>query len=378
MLVEGHESGRRVEALPRPPWARYAYAVLAACAATSARLILGVYFGYEHRFAMLYIAVLLSSWYGGLGPAVAAAALGGLSAALFDVEPGRVVAGFAKTNLAGLEFYCMVSVTVVILFEAERRTRRRAIEAEEQLREAQKLESIGLLAGGIAHDFNNILTGVLGNASLARELVPADSRAQGLLAAIIGASERAAQLTGQLLAYAGKANFVRAAVDFSEMVRQAIDSVRPDAPAAIEFRLDLAEGLPPVMTDPAQIQQLIAGLAMNAVEAIGERAGTVTVRTRLQYLEIGTPAAVGKIEDGEYVCLSVEDTGCGMDEAIEQRIFDPFFTTKFMGRGLGLAAVAGIARALDGAVMVWSEVGRGTKVEVAVPSRERRNSLERH
>jgi signal transduction histidine kinase len=104
------------------------------------------------------------------------------------------------------------------------------------------------------------------------------------------------------------------------------------------------------------------------VEAIGERAGRATIRTELALLEAGKPAAVGKIEGGEYVCVSVEDTGCGMDEATLGRIFEPFFTTKFMGRGLGLAAVAGIVRAMDGAVMVWSEVGKGTRVQVAVPA----------
>jgi len=368
MLVDEHRGEAQPTARTPSAWIGYGYAALAAGMATAARLILGVYFGYEHRFAMLYIAVLLSSWYGGLGPAVLAVILGGLSAAAFAVGPGHVAMKFSRANLIGLEFYFMVTVTVVILFEAERRARRRAIAAEEQLREGQKLESIGLLAGGIAHDFNNLLTGVMGNASLALEETPEGSRVRRQIEAIMNSAERAAELTGQLLAYAGKGSFVQSLVDFSDAAEKAIAKVKAESPAGVEFRLELAKGLPRVITDASQIGQMVAGLVMNAVEAIGDRPGVVTIGTRVVHLEAGMPAAVGRIERGEYVVLTVEDTGSGMDEATQRRIFDPFFTTKFMGRGLGLAAAAGIVRSLGGAVMVWSEPGRGTRVQVAVPT----------
>jgi signal transduction histidine kinase len=368
MLVDDPQRQSPPALRPRSVWRRYGYAVLASCVATAARLTIGRYFGDQHRFPMLYMGILFASWYGGLGPAALAVALGALSAALFYVGPHGIVPGFAMANLDGLEFYFLVAVTVLILFEAERRARRRAIQAEEQLREAQKLESVGLLAGGIAHDFNNILTGVLGNASLALETLPEDSGARSLIQAIIGASERAAQLTRQLLAYAGKGNFVRAPVDFSQAARLAVDEVRGQVPARIELRLETAKGLPQVAADPEQIRRTVEGLLMNAVEAIGERSGCVTIRTAVQRLEAEAPAAVGRIEGGQYVTVTVDDTGCGMDEATLERIFDPFFTTKFMGRGLGLAAVAGIVRALDGAVTVWSEVGKGTRVQVCIPA----------
>ena len=272
-------------------WRRYGYALLIWFTATWSRLLLSVYLGYEHRYAMLYIAVLLASWYGGLGSAVLVVALGAVSAAFFRVEAGHVVAGFVRENLVGMEFYFMVTVTVVILFEAERRARRRALEAEEQLREAQKLESIGLLAGGIAHDFNNILMGVLGNASLALERTPAESGERALMKGIISSAERAAQLTAQLLAYAGKGTFVRAPVDFSQAARQAMEEVRAKTPARIEVRLETAPALPPVMADATQIRQMIAGLAMNGMEAIGDRPGRVTIRTALERMEADTPAA---------------------------------------------------------------------------------------
>ena len=368
MLIDAPQRQLRPANGTRPAWLCYTAAVLASCVCTAARLLLGDIYGDQHRFPMLYMAILFASWYGGLGPALLAVALGGLSAAFFHVEPGRIITGFTASNLDGLEFYFLVAAAAVALFEAERRARRRALKAEEQLREAQKLESIGLLAGGVAHDFNNLLTGVLGNASLALEELPSESRTRPMIENIVSAAERAALLTGQLLAYAGKGVFVRAPVDFSQAARQAMDDVRTKAPARIEIRLETAKGLPVVMADPEQIRQMITGLAMNGVEAIGGRTGRVTICTALKHLEAGTPVAVGRVEGGAYVSVSVDDTGSGMDETTLLRIFDPFFTTKFMGRGLGLAAVAGIARALDGAVMVWSEVGKGTRVEVAVPA----------
>jgi PAS domain S-box-containing protein len=242
-------------------------------------------------------------------------------------------------------------------------TRRK--EAEAQLREAQKLESVSMLAGGIAHDFNNILTGVLGNASLAIETVPPHGVARRLLEAIVQSAERAAQLTRQLLAYAGKGNFVRRPVDLSAAARLALVPVRETAPPGVEFRLELAPALPAVIGDPAQIQQMITALALNAVEAIEER-GTVTVRTRTARPEGERQLAVGKIRSGEYVVVEVEDTGAGMDEATRRRMFDPFFTTRFMGRGLGLAAVAGIVRSLEGAVAVRSGPGQGTTVTLFI------------
>jgi signal transduction histidine kinase len=368
MLVDAQPGGsRNLLRAPSTP-ARYGYAIVAAFAATAARVVLASLFGYQHQYAMFYTAVLWSAWYGGLGPGLVTTALGALSVAISTVQPGLFTLGFHKANLTGLEFYVLVTVTTVLLFESERRSRRRAIEAEQQLREAQKLESIGMLAGGIAHDFNNILTGVLGNASLLIELVPAEGRARRLIDSLMQSAERAAQLTRQLLAYAGKGNFVRQPVDFSAAARQAAEAVRATAGERIQLRLDLAAGLPPVMADATQIQQMIAGLAQNAVEAIGGGEGTVTIRTGHERREPGT-AAVGRIEGGDYVVVAVSDTGCGMDEPTRQRIFDPFFTTKFMGRGLGLAAVAGIVRTLDGAVTVASELGRGTTVEVVAPVR---------
>ena len=242
--------------------------------------------------------------------------------------------------------------------------------AEEQLRETQKLESIGVLAGGVAHDFNNLLTGILGNASLAIYKTPANSKIRELLEDVMVASERAAHLTQQLLAYAGKRSLMASWSELSALAREAVELARTTAPPGVKFRLDLQSGLPLVLADPTQIQQLVTNLVINAIEAIGEESGQVRIRTGAMQVTSENPAlepAVGQVFPGQYVYVAVEDTGSGMDAATIQRMFDPFFTTKFTGRGLGLAAASGIARAQKGAILVESRLGQGTLIEVLFP-----------
>ncbi len=502
---------------PRPALSSYGYAIVAALVAAAARL-LGGYFGYQHQYALLYIAVLWVSWYGGVWPALLTTVLGAVSVGFLGIAAGHLVVGFQRGNLTGVEFYAMVTLTAAFLFEAERGARRRAHrsaeeaqrrleefqretslrkaaeaaasraeeqfgltvehapvgicrlsldgrfeeanphlcaimgytreeiqrlsfrdithpddlaatldgyeairdgtraffnlekryirkdgavvwasltgaavgggggrpqfllgviqditsrrEAEEQLRETQRLEGVGRLAAGIAHDFNNLMTAVLGNASLALDTLPEEASERGLIEGVAAAAERAASLTRQLLAYAGKGQFQRADVDLAEVVSHATELIRVTVPADIDFRLDLSEQLPPLVADPSQLQQLVTNLVLNAIEAIGDRPGTVAMRTeRVRFSrENGVPAvAVGRIRFGEYLRLVVEDTGSGMDSGTVRRIFDPFFTTRFMGRGLGLAAVAGIVRTLEGAVVVRSAPGQGTTIEILIP-----------
>jgi PAS domain S-box-containing protein len=241
--------------------------------------------------------------------------------------------------------------------------------AEEQLLKAQQMESVGLLAGGIAHDFNNLLTSVLGNAILAMQEVPTDSAMHGTLESIIASSERAAHLTGQLLAYAGKGGAWPDFLDLSEMVRDAIELVLPSIPRGIKIHTDLKDRLP-LHADRSQVVQLITNLLMNSVEAIEDRAGVITISTDLLTVPEGEPlpvAALGDVQPGTFLLLRVQDTGAGIDGAQISRIFDPFFTTKFTGRGLGLAAVAGIVRRNQGAVLVASTPGKGTSMTVLLP-----------
>ncbi len=243
---------------------------------------------------------------------------------------------------------------------------------EEQLRQAAKLESLGVLAGGIAHDFNNLLVGILGNASLAKNTLPSASPVRQMLDDVISAGERAAVLTRQLLAYAGKGKFVIQPVDISALVREMTKLVQASVPKAVAVRLRLVPGLPAVVADVAQLQQLIMNLIINAAEAIGDNSGTVTVTTgNLEISGSETMGATGWSDPatpGRYVFFEVEDTGAGMDEATIARIFDPFFTTKFTGRGLGLSAALGIVRGHHGFIQVISSPGRGSAFKVLFPA----------
>jgi len=244
---------------------------------------------------------------------------------------------------------------------------------ERQVLEAQKLESLGMLAGGIAHDFNNLLVGVMGNASLAQEMLPPEHPVTEMLERIVSASEHAGLLTKQMLAYSGKGRFVIELVNLTELIREILAIVHPAIPKKIAVRMALDGSTPAVEADRSQMQQILTNLVLNAAEAIGQSAGVVVVTTGARALsaadmrrELNSP----ELEPGLYVYLRVDDTGCGMDEETKGRIFDPFFTTKFTGRGLGLAAVAGIVRGHKGAIRVSTAPGQGSSFTVFLPAAE--------
>jgi PAS domain S-box-containing protein len=244
-------------------------------------------------------------------------------------------------------------------------TARRA--AEHRLREAQKLESIGLLAGGIAHDFNNLLVGVIGNASLAQEMIPPDDPAADLLGGVLKTGEQLAHLTRQMLAYSGQGRFYLEPLNLSDIVPEMLTLVQPSIPGKIELRLELERGLPPLEADRGQMQQVFMNLVLNAAEAIGVNAGLITVTSGLCEVD---GQALGGLPPGKYIRLEVRDTGCGMDDQTKAKIFDPFFSTKFVGRGLGLAAVSGIVRGHEGAITVTSAPGQGSCFSVLLPVAE--------
>ncbi len=271
-------------------------------------------------------------------------------------------------------------VTLLMTVQAAVRARHRQYEFREylqqydryqdQVRQTQKLESLGVLAGGIAHDFNNILTGILGNATLAAELLPAGHPACRLLADVVSSSERAAGLTNQMLAYAGKGQFVVRLLDLSRVVQNLTDFFRASVPKHVDLSLDLADHLPLIEADTSQLEQVVMNLVINAAEAIPEgRPGKVRITTGVQ--ELGqTPAGIrGPVaRPGTHVMLRVADDGCGMDNKTVARIFDPFFTTKFLGRGLGLAAVQGIVRGHHAEMTVESQPGNGTTFTLYFPA----------
>jgi PAS domain S-box-containing protein len=245
-------------------------------------------------------------------------------------------------------------------------------ETEEAFRQAQKLESIGVLAGGIAHDFNNLLTGIMGNAGMARRAVLAGRTelAANMLQDVLKGSERAADLTRQLLAYAGKGQFVIEPLDVCRLVTEVSTLIRASISKKITLVLDVPDECPPIEGDRTQLQQLVMNLVINGGEAIGEGPGTLTVRLRTEHFterRERTRTEGFPIFPGEYVRVDVVDTGSGMDDETRERIFEPFFTTKFLGRGLGLSAALGIVRGHRGAIGVRSEPGTGTTFTVLLP-----------
>ena len=243
---------------------------------------------------------------------------------------------------------------------------------EERVRQAAKAESIGLLAGGVAHDFNNLLTIIIGNASMAQTMLREDSPERAQIEDALRAAERAADLTRQLLAYAGKGKFVVRRADLSEAIRDIGKLFRASARAEVDIHLELAKGLPMVRADVTQMQQLAMNLVINAIESISEnRRGSVQVSTRAVVVDkefLQSADLVENMAPGRYVLIEVTDDGCGMDAETRARIFDPFFTTKFTGRGLGLAAAAGIVRAHQGGMMVHSAPGQGSRFQVFLPA----------
>lgn len=252
--------------------------------------------------------------------------------------------------------------------EAEQRRQKLA----EQRKEAERLESLGVLAGGIAHDFNNILVAIIGNSDLALHKLSALSPARPLIERIIRGGERAVDLCSQMLAYSGKRQLAVTAIDLNKVVEEISELLEISVSKKVVLQYELAASLPAVEADAIQLPQVVMNLIVNASEAIGKNRGVIGISTGVLACDGDYwKQAVFSSEDiseGDYVFLEVSDTGCGMDEQTKQKIFDPFFTTKFTGRGLGLATVLGIARAYKGAIDLRSEPGKGTIIKVLFPA----------
>jgi len=235
------------------------------------------------------------------------------------------------------------------------------------LQQTQKLESLGVLAGGIAHDFNNLLGVIIGHCSLAK-LRP--TKALDSIKPIEIAAERAAELCQQMLAYAGKSNFIRSEVQLSELVHEMVEMVKSSVGKNVSINSDLASDLSPITADVSQIRQVIMNLILNASEAIGDSQGEVHVclaRRDVKADQHSYDYLRNIIPPGEYACLDVTDNGCGMDDETQQRIFEPFYTTKFTGRGLGMSAVLGIINKHNGALQLFSQPGMGSTIKVFIP-----------
>jgi len=228
---------------------------------------------------------------------------------------------------------------------------------------AQRLESLGVLAGGIAHDFNNLLAAIMGNIELLKRNVPmADIHGEKYTTRIMNASQRAADLCQQMLAYSGQGKFVVQPTQLSNLIQEMVDILHVSMNKAVRIDYQLDTQLPLVQADQSQMQQVILNLMINANEAM--TSGVILCTTGVRDMDESTLQSMmceNDVAAGEFVFIEVKDQGHGMDRQTLKKIFDPFFTTKFTGRGLGMSAVLGIVRGHHGALDVHSEVGKGTR-----------------
>jgi len=258
-----------------------------------------------------------------------------------------------------------VATDVTALREANDERR----QLETQVQHAQKLESLGILAGGIAHDFNNLLAGILSNLDVLQRRVPgvAETKAMDL---VRSASQRAAELCAQMLAYSGRGHFQLEAVDLNPAVRE-MEELLGTSLTTSEIDYDLAESLPTIDADRSQVKQIIMNLVINASEAMDDKPGTIRVTTRSERVgdgEILDGITMDPLPAGEYVVLEVEDDGPGLTPDAAMKAFEPFFSTKGAGRGLGLAAVLGIVRGHHGGIRVDPRPGGGARFRVWLPA----------
>ncbi|HMK57159.1 MAG TPA: ATP-binding protein [Dissulfurispiraceae bacterium] len=240
---------------------------------------------------------------------------------------------------------------------------------EEQLRQAQKMEAVGVLAGGIAHDFNNIMSVILGFTELLHMMLGSDDRAKSYLGQIMKAVERASRLTHSLVAFSRKQVMTVSEVDLNDLIARLSNLLVRVIGEDIELRTVLQPQSARIMADSVQIEQIIMNLATNARDAMPD-GGTLTIVSGIENIGQAFCRAHDCDNPGRYAVISVSDTGVGMDEETRKRIFDPFFTTKEPGRGtgLGLAMVYGIVRQHNGIIDVESTPGKGTTFRIYFPT----------
>lgn len=283
---------------------------------------------------------------------------------------GTNISAEAEVNMANVNdgdtAYCRM-----VLFDISERK-----QAEQAIIRAQKLESLSVLAGGVAHDFNNLLVAIQNQIALAKhtftEQTGVHEEASDHLQKAIRASERAADLTRQLQAYAGHAANKVEFINLKELLAENRELFASAATSRVNIKIESAPDLPSIKADPGQIQQIIMNLIINATEATENRPGLIQVETtpytltadEARYWQIGEKSPA----PGTYVRLTVQDNGKGMDIDTLTRIFDPFYTTKFEGRGLGLAAVMGVMNNLKGGIHVESQIGIGSTFQLIIPA----------
>ena len=299
---------------------------------------------------------------------------------------------FQATNLHGDGIFVEISVSVerrlqqatqgsVTTIFARDLTAKKLAEAqrvalETQLRESQKMQAVGTMAGGIAHDFNNILSAILGNVDLARQDTPADSTAHTSLQEIDKAGRRARDLVRQILTFSRNEQPKRIPIGLSEVVHETVRLVKVTLPPGVELTVSAPDGMAPVLADATQVEQALLNLCTNAILAIGADKGVVAIALNQTALDVAQGERLG-LPPGDYVTLSVRDSGNGISSATLQRIFEPFFTTRQVGQGtgLGLSVVHGIMQTHQGGIDVQSTPGQGSRFTLYFPVTAQRPAL---
>ena len=281
----------------------------------------------------------------------------------FDQEEIDLLSGLAKDAGFG--------IGVIRERDARRRMEEERRRIDDKMRQAQKMESMGLLASGVAHDFNNLLSSIMVNLDLARMELPKESEAVNRINDAMKASQRSAEICRHMLTYTGQSSGVFKMTDINELIREMAQLLQVSFSKKIMIELDLDPQSPQAKMDAVGVSQVVMNLITNAAEAMGEDGGKITVRSR----EIQNHNDVSQsyfetidTERGPWVLIEVMDNGPGLDEETTRKMFDPFFSTKPKGRGLGLAVVLGIIRAHNGSVAVKSARGDGATISVMLPT----------
>lgn len=250
--------------------------------------------------------------------------------------------------------------------------------AEKHNLQTQKLESLGTLAGGIAHDFNNLLGIIMGFGQMVVDDLPEDSPTRENMQEVMHATDRATGLVRQILTFSRHGDESRQPLQLQLIVKEAVKFLKSSIPSTISINADVAQECPMALADPTQMHQILMNLCTNAYHAM-EDAGKLSITLKPFHVDVDFADCHEDLSEGEYLCLSISDTGTGIDPDVQERIFDPFFTTKPLGKGtgLGLATTHGIVKSHGGAIRVYSEPGKGTTFHIYLPVVEGESTKER-
>lgn len=392
---------RHTEPVRRRPWLAYPIALLCVLVAFSVRQLLGLQVGLV-PYVTFVVAVVISTWIGGTGPGIFATIASAALAQYFLLGGSRSILPESGPEWVALLFYLFTCGLIIALqhglyeaLAAHRRTEtalrelngaledrvaertaaleaesRARSEAEARARHMQKMESLGQLTGGVAHDFNNMLAIIMGSLDIARRRLDEDVNprvAQGIDNAMEGA-RRAAALTSRLLAFSRQQPLSPQAIDPNRLVAGMSELLHRTLGEHIRIETVLAGGLWPAFADPSELENAIVNLAVNSRDAMAG-GGQLTIETANAFLDERYARSHAEVTPGQYVMISVTDTGSGMPPEVIERAFDPFFTTKGVGKGtgLGLSQVFGYVKQSRGHVKIYSEPGEGTTIKIYLP-----------